>query len=49
MLSLELQRLFRAELMKNIDIEKLDSFAGERDKLIEQFLQDIIRISAENV
>ena len=48
MLSLELQRLFRAELMKNIDIVKLDSFAGERDKLIEQFLQDIIRISAEN-
>ncbi|MGV6988683.1 CpaF family protein [Testudinibacter sp. P80/BLE/0925] len=48
MLSLELQRFFRAELMKNIDIEKLDSFAGERDKLIDQFLQDIIRISAES-
>ena len=48
MLDISLQAFFRAELLKSIDIDKIESFSGEREKLIEQFLQDLARISAEN-
>ena len=40
MLDISLQAFFRAELLKSIDIDKIESFSGEREKLIEQFVAD---------
>lgn len=48
MLELSTQIFFRDHLLKGLDIDKLDSLMNNREQLINQLLQDISRISAEN-
>ncbi|MDP9500973.1 CpaF family protein [Bisgaard Taxon 45] len=48
MLTREQQIFFRNELLSNLDIEKIDEFQSERNKLVDELTQVLYRIAGTN-